>query len=58
MHWHNDPPTLRSLPMRGNHFIGLLSPEQKQRMGALTLFVLRDMSDAVEQRHLQSEDDD
>ena len=35
-----------------------LSPEQKQRMGALTLFVLRDMSDAVEQRHLQSEDDD
>lgn len=35
-----------------------LSPEQKQRMGALTLFVLRDMSDVVEQRHAQSEDDD
>jgi hypothetical protein len=35
-----------------------LSPEQKQRMGALTLFVLRDMSDVVEQRHLQSEDED
>ena len=35
-----------------------LSPEQKQRMGTLTLFVLRDMSDAVEQRRAQSEDDD
>ena len=46
---HNDPPTLRSLPMRGNHFTGS-TPEQKQRMGALTIFVLRDMSDVVEQR--------
>ena len=27
-----------------------LTPEQKQRMGALTIFVLRDMSDVVEQR--------
>jgi len=36
-----------------------LTPEQKQRMGALTLFVLRDMSDAVEQRRAsQSEDED
>ena len=35
-----------------------LSPEQKQRMGALTLFVLHDMSDAVEQRRAQSEDED
>ena len=34
-----------------------LSPEQKQRMGALTLFVLHDMSDAVEQRHVQSDDE-
>jgi hypothetical protein len=35
-----------------------LSPEQKQRMGALTIFVLRDMSDVVEQRRAQSEDED
>ena len=35
-----------------------LTPEQKQRMGALTIFVLRDMSDVVEQRSAQSEDED
>ena len=35
-----------------------LSPEQKRRMGALTLIVLREARDAVEQRRLQSEDDD
>jgi hypothetical protein len=35
-----------------------LSPEQKRRMGALTLIVLREVRDAVEQRRLQSEDDD
>ena len=35
-----------------------LSPEQKRRMAALTLFVLHEMSDAIEQRHMQSEDDD
>jgi hypothetical protein len=29
-----------------------LSPEQKRRMGALTLAVLREMRDAVEQRRL------
>ena len=34
-----------------------LSPEQKRRMGALTLIVLRETRDAVEQRRLQSEDD-
>jgi hypothetical protein len=37
---------------------GTLTPEQERRMAALTIFVLRDMSDAVEQRRLQSEDDD
>lgn len=37
---------------------GKLEPEQKRRMAALALFVLRDMSDAVEQRRLMSEDDD
>jgi hypothetical protein len=31
-----------------------LSPEQRQRMGALALFVLRDMSDAVERRRAEA----
>ena len=35
-----------------------LSPEQRQRMAALAVFVLHDMTDAVERRRLQSEDDD
>jgi hypothetical protein len=35
-----------------------LNLEQKRRMGALTIFVLRETRDAVEQRRLQSEDDD
>ena len=35
-----------------------LNPEQKRRMGALTITVLREMRDAVEQRRLQSEDND
>jgi hypothetical protein len=35
-----------------------LSPEQRQRMGALAVFVLNDMSDAVDRRRAQSEDED
>jgi len=35
-----------------------LSPEQRQRMAALAIFVLRDMSDVVERRRALSEDDD
>jgi LTXXQ motif family protein len=35
-----------------------LSPEQKRRMAALTIFVLREMRNGLEQRRLQSEDDD
>jgi hypothetical protein len=35
-----------------------LSPEQKRRMAFLTIFVLREMRNAAEQRRLQSEDDD
>ena len=35
-----------------------LNPEQKRRMGVLSIFVIREMRDAVEQRRLQSEDDD
>jgi LTXXQ motif family protein len=35
-----------------------LTPEQKRRMAALTIFALREMRNAVEHRRLQSEDDD
>jgi len=35
-----------------------LSPEQRQRMVALAVFVLRDMSDAVERRRAQLDEDD
>lgn len=35
-----------------------LSPEQKHRMAALTIFVIRDMANAIEQRRAQAEDDD
>ena len=35
-----------------------LSPEQRQRMAALAIFVLTDMSDVVERRRAQSEDED
>ena len=35
-----------------------LSPEQRQRMAALAIFVLHDMSDVVERRRAQAEDED
>jgi hypothetical protein len=35
-----------------------LSPEQKKRMATLAVFVLHDMSDAVDRRRAQSDDDD
>jgi hypothetical protein len=35
-----------------------LGKEQRQRLVALAIFVLRDMSDAVERRRAQSEDED
>jgi len=35
-----------------------LSPEQRQRMAALAIFVLRDMSDVVERRRAQFEDNE
>ena len=35
-----------------------LSPEQRQRMAALAIFVLRDMSDAVEHRRMHADDED
>jgi LTXXQ motif family protein len=35
-----------------------LSPEQRQRMAAIATLVLHDMSDAVERRRAQSEDED
>ena len=35
-----------------------LSPEQKKRMGALALFVLNDMRDAVDRRHVEAEENE
>jgi hypothetical protein len=35
-----------------------LSPEQRKRMGALATLVLHDMSDPIERRRAQSEDED
>ena len=35
-----------------------LSQEQRQRMAAITLFVLHEMSDVVDRRRAQSDDDD
>jgi hypothetical protein len=35
-----------------------LTPEQRKRMALLTLVVLRDMRDALEERHMQHEYDD
>ena len=35
-----------------------LSPEQRQRMGALAVLVLHDMSEVVERRRAQAEDED
>jgi hypothetical protein len=35
-----------------------LGPEQRQRMGAIAILVLHDMSDAVERRRAQSDDED
>jgi len=35
-----------------------LSPDQKQRMAALSIFVFREMRSAAEQRRLQSEEDE
>jgi hypothetical protein len=33
-----------------------LNPDQKRRMGYLAVFVLREMRNGVEQRHVQSAD--
>jgi LTXXQ motif family protein len=49
---------LKKLAEAWQPLYGTLKPEQKRRMAALALFVLRDMSDAVEQRRLLSEEDD
>ena len=35
-----------------------LSPEQRQRMAAIAILILHDMSDAVERRRAQFEDED
>ena len=35
-----------------------LSPDQKKRMGALALFVLNDMRDAIDRRHVEAEENE
>jgi hypothetical protein len=35
-----------------------LSPEQRKRMGGLALFVVHDMRDALDRRHLEAEEQD
>lgn len=37
---------------------GTLKPEQKRRMGVVALFVLREMSDAVERRRFEMDEED
>lgn len=49
---------LKQLASAWQPLYGTLTPEQKRRMGTLTLFVLRDMTDEIEQRRLQAEEDD
>ena len=49
---------LKKLAAAWQPLYGTLSPEQKRRMAALAIFVLHDMSEAVEQRRLQAGDDD
>jgi hypothetical protein len=49
---------LKSLATAWKPLYPTLSPEQKKRMAALAIFVLRDMTDAVEHRRLQVDDDD
>jgi hypothetical protein len=35
-----------------------LTPDQRRRMALLTVFTIREMRDAVEQRRMESEDED
>ena len=50
--------TVPEMVKAANNLLVTLTPEQKRRMGTLTLFVLRDMTDEIEQRRLQAEEDD
>jgi hypothetical protein len=49
---------LKKLADAWQPFYPTLTPEQKRRMAALAIFVLREMRTAVEHRHIQSEDED
>jgi hypothetical protein len=49
---------LKQLASAWQPLYATLTPEQKRRMAAVTLFVLRDMSEAAEQRRMQLEDDE
>ena len=44
----NDQPILKSWPLHGS--------DQKKRMAALTLFVLREMSSSMEQHDMQCDE--
>jgi len=49
---------LKQLAAAWQPLYATLTPDQKRRMGALALHVMRDMSDAMEHRRMQYEDDD
>lgn len=49
---------LKKLAAAWQPLYGTLSTEQKRRMAALAVFALRDMTDAIDRRRLQTEDDD
>src|SRR5262245_32708701 len=49
---------LDKLADAGQPLYKTFSPEQRQRMAALAIFVLHDMSEAVERRRAQFDDDD
>jgi len=49
---------LKQLASAWQPLYATLTPEQKRRMAAVSLFVIRDMTDAIEQRRMRSEDDE
>jgi hypothetical protein len=49
---------LRKLAEAWQPLYKTLTPEQRQRMAALTIFALHEMSDRLEQRRMQSSEDD
>ena len=56
MPWLNEQPGLKSSPMRWQPLSETLDASQKRRLRFLTLYVLRDMGDRVEDRRMMFED--